>query len=193
MGLALDSTRSRRIECRDAENRTAGEGMTFELKPLHRAAIPAALEKAEHLRTLNEAREAESICLDILRVEPDHQKALVTLLLALTDQFGRKLTGKVKEARAVLPRLTDPYSRDYYEGIICERRAKAHHKSGEPGSAHVAYHWFREAMACFERAEAIRPPDNDEAALRWNTCARILTRNPDLQPAPANPVESMLE
>ena len=139
------------------------------------------LEKALH-QAMNLARERA------------HEFAtLEHLLLALTDQFGRKLTGKVKEARAVLPRLTDPYSRDYYEGIICERRAKAHHKSGEPGSAHVAYHWFREAMACFERAEAIRPPDNDEAALRWNTCARILMRNPDLQPAPANPVESMLE
>ena len=165
----------------------------FELKTLSQGAIPAALAQAERYRLLNEPAEAESICLDILRVEPDNQKALVTLLLALTDQFGRKLTGKVKEARAVLPRLTDPYSRDYYEGIICERRAKAHHQNGGPGSAHVAYDGFREAMACFERAEAIRPPDNDEALLRWNTCARILMRNPDLQPAPVSPAESMLE
>ena len=167
--------------------------MTFELKRLSYDALPGALEKAHLYRLLNEPAEAESICRDVLEVDPDNQDALVGLLLALTDQFGRKLTGKVKEAHAILPRLTDPYSRGYYEGIICERRAKAHHRSGGPGSAHVAYHWFREAMACFERAEAIRPPDNDEALLRWNTCARILMRNPDLQPAPTGPVESMLE
>ena len=167
--------------------------MTFELKPLHKTAVPTALEKAEHLRKLNEAREAESICLDILEVDPDNQRAVVTLLLALTDQFQRKLTGKVKEARELLPRIHDDYSRAYYEGLISERRAKAHHRNGGPGSAYIAYHWFRESMTCFERAEKLAPPDNDEAILRWNTCARILMRNPDLQPAPQDTVESMLE
>jgi hypothetical protein len=167
--------------------------MTFELKPLRAAAIPAALEKAKRLRTLNEAREAESICLDILRVDPDNQSTIVTLLLALTDQFNRKLSGKIKETRELLPRIKDEYSRTYYEGLICERRAKAHHRNGGPGSGHVAYHWFREAMTCFERAEKLSPPDNDEAILRFNTCARILMRNADLQPAPQDTVESMLE
>ena len=63
--------------------------MEFEVKRLHAGAIPGALEKAEHYRLLNEAREAESICLDILDIDPENQKALVTMLLALTDQFER--------------------------------------------------------------------------------------------------------
>ena len=42
-----------------------------ELKRLHKDAIPAALEKAERYRLLNEPGEAESICLDILDVDPD--------------------------------------------------------------------------------------------------------------------------
>jgi len=36
-------------------------------------------------------------------------------------------------------------------------------------------------MDCFEKAEAIRPAGNDDAILRWNGCARIITRN-NLEP-----------
>jgi hypothetical protein len=36
---------------------------------------------------------------------------------------------------------------------------------------------FRQAMDCFEKAEAIRPAGNDDAILRWNGCARIIQRN----------------
>ena len=62
----------------------------FELKPLHRDAIPAALDKAMRYRLLNEPGAAESICLDVLKVDPDHQQALVTLLLAMTDRLVRR-------------------------------------------------------------------------------------------------------
>ena len=58
----------------------------FELKPLSKDAIAGALAKAERYRLLNEASEAESICLDVLNIDPANQDALVTLLLALTDQ-----------------------------------------------------------------------------------------------------------
>src|SRR6266699_1140466 len=60
-----------------------------ELKRLHKNAIPAALEKAERYRLLNEPGEAESICLDILQVDPENQHAVITLLLALTDRFEK--------------------------------------------------------------------------------------------------------
>jgi hypothetical protein len=49
-----------------------------ELKQLHKDAIPAALEKAERYRLLNEPGEAESICLDILAVDPDNQRAVIS-------------------------------------------------------------------------------------------------------------------
>ncbi|OFV85867.1 MAG: hypothetical protein A2V74_07195 [Acidobacteria bacterium RBG_16_70_10] len=164
----------------------------FDLKPLSPEAVPRALEKAERYRLLNEPVEAESIARDVLAVDPDHQKALVTLLLALTDQFaaGR---GDVEEARALLPRLRDTYERSYYAGIICERRAKAHHERGGPGSGFVAYDLFRQAMDWYAKAETLRPPGNDDAVLRWNTCARILARHPDLRPAPQERVELPLE
>ena len=59
----------------------------FELKPLSEKAVPRALERAERYRLLNEPAEAESICQDVLRIEPENQQALISLLPALTDQF----------------------------------------------------------------------------------------------------------
>ena len=61
----------------------------FQLKPLSRDAIPGALAKAERYRLLNEPGEAESICLDVLQIEPSNQDALVVLILALTDLFPK--------------------------------------------------------------------------------------------------------
>jgi len=61
----------------------------FELKHLSPEAIPAALEKALRYRLLNEPAEAESICHDVLTIDPENQEALVMLLLAITDRFGK--------------------------------------------------------------------------------------------------------
>jgi hypothetical protein len=149
----------------------------FELKPLSLEAIPAALEKAERYRLLNEPAEAESICLDVLKADPENQKALITLLLALTDRFGKGYGVSDTQAKALLARLKGDYERAYYAGILAERRAKAKLAQGTPGSKHYAYDNFCEALRWFEKAEAVRPHGNDDALLRWNTCARIITQN----------------
>ena len=149
----------------------------FDLKPLSREAIGAALEKATRYRLLNEPAEAESICLDVLQTEPNNQQALAILLLALTDRFSKGYGVSDTQAQEVLPRLQSEYDRAYYAGIICERKAKAQLHQGTPGSGFSAYELFREAMTCYEKAEAIRPAGNDDALLRWNTCARIIMRN----------------
>ena len=155
--------------------------MTFDLKPISRAAIPEAVTKVKRYRLLNEPWQAESICLDILRVEPGHQQALAMLLLSLTDQFGKGIPAE--RAREVLPRLESEYERAYYAGVICERWAEAVLYRGEPGAGFTAYESLREAMTHYERAEALRPAGNDDALLRWNTCARILMRHPAFEPA----------
>ena len=155
----------------------------FDLKPLSREAIPAALAKAERYRLLNESEMAESICEDILTTEPDNRQAIVTNILAVTDQFrGDRLTEHMTRARALIPRLSDEYERLYYSGIICERRARAHLVGGVPGAGVIAYPWFVDAMGLFERSMALRPPENDDAVLRWNACARTLDRYPQLRP-----------
>jgi hypothetical protein len=148
-----------------------------DLKLLSREAIPAALEKAERYRLLNEPGEAESICLDVLQADPENQTALVTLLLAVTDRFGKGYGVSDTQTKELLSRVKGDYERAYYTGIVVERRAKAKLAQGTPGSRHYAYDGFREAMSWFEKAEALRPPGNDDALLRWNTCARIIEKN----------------
>ena len=153
----------------------------FNLKPLSADAIPRALDKAERYRLLNQPWAAESICLDIVRTDPGHQRALRVLLLARADQFGADTSGLVKRAREALDQLTSDYERAYYAGIICERRAKAQLESRAPGAGFVAYEWVREAMSFYEQAEKLRPPGNDDAILRWNTCARLLNESPHVK------------
>ncbi len=164
----------------------------FAIKPISREAVPAALQKAERYRLINNPWAAESICLDILEIDPDNQQALVALLLAVTDQFRDQLAEGVERARKVLPRIPDEYKRAYYAGMICERRGKAQLDHGGPGAGAMAYEWFREAMNWYEKAEALRPSDNDEAILRWNTCVRLLQRHPELRPRPEERVEAIL-
>jgi hypothetical protein len=149
----------------------------FELKRLSSEAVPAALERALRYRLLNEPAEAESICHDVLEIDPENQEALVMLLLAITDRLGKGYGVGVTEAQQVLARLRDEYERAYYTGIVCERRGKAQLRQGYPGAGHDAYEFLREAMTWFEKAEALRPPKNDDALLHWNTCARIIMRN----------------
>jgi hypothetical protein len=149
----------------------------FELKSLHQEAVPAALEKAKHYRLLNEPGAAESICLDILQVEPDNQEALIALILAMSDRFAKDYAIGDSQIQEYLARIRDEYERTYYTGIIYERRAKAVLSRNNPGSESTAYEFFRQAMNWFERAEAIRPAGNDDAILRWNGCARIIIRN----------------
>ena len=156
----------------------------FELKPLSTDAIAAALVKAERYRLLNEAEEAESICLDVLAVDPDNQQALTMLILAITDQFRDEVSGNVARAQALVPRLEDDYSRAYFAGIIHERRAKAslHQRGLEPRFG--IYEWLTAAMRDYERAAAVRPAGNDDSILRWNACARTLQRHPHLTQRP---------
>ena len=148
-----------------------------ELKALSKDAIPAALEKAERYRLLNEPAEAESICLDVLKTDPENQEAIVTLLLALTDRFEKGYGVSDTQAKELLSRIRNEYERNYYVGIFNERRAKAKLRQGTPDCRFQAYDLFREAMNWFEKAEAMRPTGNDDALLRWNTCARIIARN----------------
>ena len=149
----------------------------FELKPLSREGIPAALDKATRYRLLNEPGESESICHDVLRIDPDNQQALVLLLLALTDRFSKTYTVGVTRAQEILPRLRDPYEQAYYAGIICERRGKSVLHQRSIGGEGAAYGFLREAMEHYENAEKLRPPGNDDALLRWNACARIIMQN----------------
>jgi len=164
-----------------------------ELKSLSKEAIPAALEKATRYRLLNEPAEAESICLDVLKADPENQEAIVTLVLALTDRFSKGYGVSDTHAKELLARIKNEYERAYYTGIFAERRAKTKLTQNTPDCRFQAYELFREAMSWFEKAEAIRPLGHDDARLRWNTCARIIERNKLVAREEEEPIEFPLE
>jgi tetratricopeptide (TPR) repeat protein len=146
--------------------------MEYKLKRISTPGIAKAISKAGLYRSLNEPEEAESICRDILAVEPQHQLALRLLGLALTDQFTGRGCDRYRETEQIFQQLQDPYERLYYTGLLCERRAKAQLNAGNPPRAVLAL--FEQALRSFADAEAIRPPGNDDAILRWNRCVRLL-------------------
>ncbi len=152
------------------------ERTTHQLKTISPEAITRAIAKAERYRLLNQSWATESICLDILEVDPGNQQVLVMLLLSLTDQFGAEPGDLTRRAQALLARLTDPYQRAYYAGIIDERLGHAKLLHGAMHAEAIAYRTFRTAMAAYEQAAALRKPGNDDSLLRWNTCARTIDR-----------------
>ena len=150
------------------------ERTEFKLKPLSKETIEAALGKAEHYRLLNQPRLSESICLDVLAIEPQNQRALRVLLLALTDQF-QSSSKTARQAREIANGLKNEYERLYYSGIICERLGSVALNSGTHSSDADAYEWYIEAMDFYEKADSVNEDSkNDDPILRWNTCARII-------------------
>lgn len=158
----------------------------FELKPLSREGIEAALVKAERYRFLGEPWESDSICRDILAIDPDNQDALIALISAIAQELGEGTGGDLGEAKALVKRLESEYHRAFYLGVVLERRAKELLAHGTLGVGPAVYELLVEAMGCYERAEPLRTSGDDSAILRWNTCARIIGRN-KLRPAPGPP------
>jgi len=165
----------------------------FKLKPISKEAIPRAVQKAERYRLINQSWASESICRDILEIDPGNQQVVVMLVLALTDQLAEGHATVMKAVRETLPRITDSYQRAYYTGIAAERSGQAHLHRGAMGSGSMAYDSLREAMTWYEKAEAIRPEGNDDAILRWNTCARIIASNAQVAPHTETAYEPALE
>lgn len=164
----------------------------FQIKPISKESIPTALEKAERYRLLNEPILAESICLDILEADPENSKALITMLLAITDQFGKSSLGDMNRAKQLLTRLPDEYDLQYYSGLICERQGIAKLGKSISDGGDTAYEWLIDAMDHYEKAEAICPPGKVDAILRWNTCARLIMRH-NLKPRDEKYIELPLE
>lgn len=163
--------------------------MQFELKSISVQSIPEAIAKVERYRLLNEPFLAESICLDILAIVPDHQQALISLLLARSDQFHYNVN--TKAAQEVLAQIKGEFEQAYYAGIIWERLANARIRQGGHGAGSSGYYALRKAMEQYETAMKFAVPGNDDAILRWNTCARTIMQNPEVRPSPeSDPAQS---
>lgn len=99
--------------------------MELDLHDIHPDSIELALDKARQYRSLHEPEIAESICLDILHIEPENQKALVLYILALSDQLhhaGKKT--QVQSIEQAIQKLQSRYQQYYYTGLLHERRAR---------------------------------------------------------------------
>ena len=163
----------------------------FALKPISRDSIQNALARAERYRLLHEPTEAESICRDILDVDPGNRQARVSLILALTDDIHHDPASFARAIEAISV-LDSPYDRAYYSGIAWDRRAKVAYRTGGPGSSNYIYGWIVKALHLFEEAERLRPSGNDEALLRWNACVRFLESHKDLAPKAEEAPEPIL-
>jgi hypothetical protein len=152
---------------------------SFAFRLLSKDSIPDARKKAERYRLLGEPDEAESVCLDILQVDPGNQDARVDLILALSDQFGRERRPRVDLAMKLVNELTDDYQRQYYEAVVLEREARAHLDLETPPV--LVFLRYCEAMDKFASAATIRPPGDDSAVIRWNACVRAIRRR-QMQP-----------
>jgi hypothetical protein len=163
----------------------------FKLKTISRDSVDGALAKVERYRLLNEPNEAESICRDILEVDPANRQARVSLILALTDEIPQD-AGAFTSALGAMSGLESAYDRSYYSGIAWERRAKASHAGGGLGSGSYVYDWIVNALRLFGEAERLRPAGNDDAILRWNACVRFLERHKELGPKAEEVAEPIL-
>ena len=148
----------------------------FALKRISPDAIDHAVERAEHYRLLNDPEQAESICLDILAVDARNERARITLILSLTDQFrrggGSHLVRRTKEH---VRELSGDYERAYYAGVVAERQGRAHLLHGGMQRT-FAYEALHEAMQHYQEADALKPAGVDDAILRWNACVRTIQR-----------------
>jgi hypothetical protein len=160
--------------------------MQHQLKSISKAGIPEAIAKTELYRYLHEPEEAESICRDILAIDPSHQLARRMLGLSITDQFTGDAGDRYAEVQTIFQGLTDPYERFYYTGLLNERRAKAQLRAGR--APHVLLPLIEEALRCFGEAEKIRPQGNDDSILRWNRCVRLLEGRPEFRHEHVSPV-----
>lgn len=149
--------------------------MDLTLRDIHQDAIASALDKAKQYRSLLEPEIAESICLDILKIEPQHQAALVVYILALTDQLHHtEKQTQIKTIKSAINQLDSEYEQFYYLGLFNERRARF--MISQPMSRSFAYSYFEEAIAAFKQAENIKPDENDDAILRQNSCIRTILK-----------------
>lgn len=166
----------------------------LKLKPLSKDSIPKALIRAKHYRLLNEPWQAASICKDILKVDANHQLALLYLILAITDQFGSESSSsEATEAKELCKQLNSEFEQKYYRGIISERMGKTTLARDTPRAQYIAYEHYRIAMEFFEEAEKIQPDDNQDAILRWNACARVIQEEKLIRSSDDNHVQPFLD
>lgn len=163
------------------------------LRRITKEGVAAALAKAHRYRVLNDSAAAESICLDVLMVEPENVEAIVMHVLSITDQFDLGRAEDLKRAELAVASLKDAYKAAYYRGIVSERWAKSVLKRNVPRGEEMVWDWIQKAFDAYAKADSLKAAGNDEAILRWNACVRLLEANPGVKPRGKEDWEPALE
>ena len=143
--------------------------MEYRVKRISTAGIAEAIAKAELYRSLSEPEEAESICRDILTIEPQHQLAL--RLLGLPDRsVHRSWVRSYREAEEIFQQLNDRMNGTTTLG---SRTSDARKRSSKPGNCLLTVQALRTGSYLSQRLRN-SPAENDDAILRWNRCVRLL-------------------
>jgi len=154
----------------------------IQLKKISSDFIGEALRKADKYRMLNHPKTSESICRDVLEVDPDNQQAVHLLIVSVSEQFAntnRYSDIRLRHADEWISHVKDEYQRLYLSGLIRERWAKARIRD-LPGPD--LYEYFHEAMEFYEQAEKIKPEGDESTTIHWNLCARQINRHPHIRP-----------
>ena len=133
-GLRLFSGRSPRIAVMAGEQKSQSGssdalGEFFGLLEIAEGFIAASRISARSMRI---HKDSGSDVVELIRLENledvllrsvgvVEMPALVLLLLAMTDRFGKGYAVSATRVHEVLGRLRDEYERCYYSGIVCER------------------------------------------------------------------------
>jgi len=197
-GSSLRRSSSDRTRRQPAQPGQAGGGQAGQQPAIEFASdVRITADPATNALIVTAAPEDYAILLGVIdkldiRRRQVYVEAIILLLLSLSDQLSENIPETLDRAWGLLSRLGDEYLHSYYQGILFERQARVYLRRASPGSGFSAYDLLREAMRLYEKAELLRPAGNDEALLRWNTCARtIMLAN--LQARPLDDFLPMLE
>jgi hypothetical protein len=126
----------------------------FDLKRLSPGSVQGAMARVERYRLLNEPAEAESICCDILEIEPENEQVLIAMVLCLSDQIAED-PGAAVRALAVAGQLHENYDRAYYSGIVWERKAEASFHGKGYVAKETVHDWIVRAAEVLRRGRAV--------------------------------------
>ena len=155
----------------------------MDFKNLESADLDAALAAAQASWAELRAEETESICLDILELDPNHRSTLDLLLRCRIELLKKGLPQSVARAQELIPQLDSDFDQAFYSGMIREAQARYLLEKRGRATSGVAYSWFRHAMDDFAAASNL-DAGRVEPKLHWNACLRTLENNPQCVPPP---------
>lgn len=154
--------------------------------------VEAAMAAARTCWAELQIEDTESICQDVLSLDPTNQEAVELLFRSRVSLLSKGLPRGVERAQELVPQFDGDFEKAFFSGLLRENQARyLLDRRGRQASS-VAYNWFRHAMDDFEEANR-QDSTRIEATLHWNACLRTLQANPHCAPNPEEAEEHGIE